>query len=50
LIPPDMIPSDILARDIADALRSEGFRRVSPGETDALLGPVAGAGWDAFAD
>jgi hypothetical protein len=45
-----LIPSDILARDIADALRSEGFRRVSPGETDTLLGPEAVAGWDAFAE
>jgi hypothetical protein len=36
--------------DIAAALRDTGFRRVPPAETDALLGPEAVAGWDAFAD
>jgi hypothetical protein len=45
-----LIPSDILTRDIAAALRAAGFRRVAPRETDTLLGPEAIAGWDAFAD
>jgi hypothetical protein len=50
LIPPDTTPRDILARDIAEALRDTGFRRVAPAETDALLGPGAVAGWEPFAD
>jgi hypothetical protein len=50
LIPPDTTPSDILARDIAATLDDTGFRRVTPAETDALLGPDAVAGWEAFAD
>ena len=50
MIPPDTTPRDILARDIAEALRDTGFRRVAPAETDALLGPDALAGWEAFAD
>nr|WP_246263621.1 2OG-Fe dioxygenase family protein [Caulobacter soli] len=32
------------------ALRDTGFSRVPPAQTDALLGPEAVAGWDAFAD
>lgn len=40
-----MTPSDIAA-----ALRDTGFRRAPPLETDALLGPEAVAGWNAFAD
>ncbi len=40
-----MIPSPITT-----ALRVAGFCRVSPRETDALLGRPAVAGWDAFAD
>ena len=44
-----MIPPDILTRDIAAALRDTGFRRVPPGQIDALLGPEVVAGWEAFA-
>lgn len=36
--------------DIAAALGDAGFRRAPPAEIDALLGPEAVAGWDAFAD
>jgi hypothetical protein len=50
LTPPDTIPSEVLARDIAKALRDTGFRRALPSETDALLGPEAVAAWDVFAD
>jgi len=45
-----LIPLEGLLGDIAAALRDTGFRRVPPAETDALLGPEAAAGWDAFAD
>lgn len=40
----------MLRSDIAAALRDTGFRRVPPSEIDALLGPEAVGGWDAFAD
>jgi hypothetical protein len=50
LIPPDTTSRDILARDIAEALRDTGFRHVAPAETDVLLSPEALAGWEAFAD
>jgi hypothetical protein len=50
LIPLDTTPSDGLAGDIAAALRDTGFRRLVPAETDALLGPDAVTGWEAFAD
>jgi hypothetical protein len=45
-----LIPPETLKRDIAAALQDTGFCRVPPTETDALLGPEAVAGWDAFAD
>jgi len=35
---------------IAAALRDTGFCRAPPAEADALLGPDAVAGWDAFAE
>jgi hypothetical protein len=45
-----LIPPETLKRDVAAALRDTGFCRVPPAETDALLGPEAVAGWNAFAD
>jgi len=50
LIPSDLTAPDVLARDIAAALRDTGFRRVLPADTDTLLGARAVAEWDAFAD
>jgi len=50
LIPSETAPPDALRSDIAEALRDTGFRRLAPAETDALLGPDAVAGWEAFAD
>ena len=46
---PRLIPPYI-ATALGAALSADGFRRVPPAQTDALLGPRAMADWDAFAD